>query len=137
MRGHVVTGLRPRPLFREARSLIWGLVQGALFWKYVALFIAVISVALVTDSLINIWLTYQEHRNNLIRFQAAQADAAAARITQFINEIEDQLGWMTHLSWANPAIEQRRTRWTTRVQGFDIASSRLSSLVQAPGAVTD
>ncbi|MCC6775366.1 MAG: HAMP domain-containing protein [Hyphomicrobiales bacterium] len=107
MRGHVVTGLRPRPLFREARSLIWGLVQGALFWKYVALFIAVISVALVTDSLINIWLTYQEHRNNLIRFQAAQADAAAARITQFINEIEDQLGWMTHLSWANPAIEQR------------------------------
>ena len=59
------------------------------------------------NSLIDIWFTYREHRAALVRFQKEQAGSAAAKITQFIKEIEGQLGWMTHLSWAIPAMEQR------------------------------
>jgi signal transduction histidine kinase len=92
---------------KRSGSFIVRLVQSALFWKYVALFVAIMSLALVTDSLINIWFTYQGYRAELIRFQKEQAGSAASKITQFIKEIEAQLGWTTHLSWATPATEQR------------------------------
>lgn len=91
----------------DAKSLALRLMQGTLFRKYVTLFAAVLTSALVTTSLLDIWSTYHEHRAALVRIQQEQAGAAAARITQFIKEIEGHLGWTTHLSWSNPAGEQR------------------------------
>lgn len=90
-----------------ARLLIWRLLRGTLFRKYVVLFVAVMSLALMTNSLVEIWFTYQEHQTALARLQKEQANAAAAKISQFIREIEGHLGWTTHLSWAVPALEQR------------------------------
>ena len=90
------------------RELVKPLLQGALFRKYVALFASVMGLALVMSSLVNIWITYREHRADLIRFQTEQAASAASKITQFIREIESQLGWMTHLSWSSTtSLEQR------------------------------
>ena len=89
------------------RSFVGRLLHVMLFWKYVALFVAVLSTALITNSLIETWFTYQEHRAALVRLQREQADSAAGRISQFIREIESNLGWTTHLSWAIPAMEQR------------------------------
>ena len=51
---------------------------------------------------------YQEHKASLIRIQREQAEAAAAKIGQFIKEIESQLGWTTQLPWSASSIEQRR-----------------------------
>ena len=96
-----------RPDFGGARSFLWRLVHGTLFWKYVLLFVAVTGSVLVTNGLVDIWFTYQEHRAVLMRAQSEQAGAAAAKITQFIREIEGHLGWMTHLSWTTPAMDQR------------------------------
>src|SRR6202008_3625212 len=48
------------------------------------------------------------HKENLIRIQHEQAEAAAAKISQFIKEIESQLGWTTQLPWSAGSIEQRR-----------------------------
>jgi signal transduction histidine kinase/CheY-like chemotaxis protein len=96
-----------RPNFSGTRTFFWRLVHSTLFWKYVVLFVAVMGSALVTNSLVDIWFTYQEHRTVLIRAQNEQAGAAAAKISQFISEIERQLGWTTHLSWTVPAMEQR------------------------------
>ena len=81
--------------------------KGTLFWKYVLLFVFVMSVALVTNSLIDIWFIYQEHRAVLIRAQKEQANSAAAKISDFVTDIEAQLGWTTHLSWATASMEQR------------------------------
>jgi signal transduction histidine kinase len=81
--------------------------QGALFWKYVLLIVAVTGASLLASSLLNILFTYREHRAELIRFQTEQASSAASKISQFIKEIESQLGWTTHLSWSTSAIEQR------------------------------
>jgi signal transduction histidine kinase len=96
-----------RPLFASAR-LPFRKMRGRLFTKYVALFVAVVCVALVTNGLFEIWFFYQEHKNSLIRIQSEQAEAAAAKISQFVQEIEAQLGWTTQLPWIEATLEQRR-----------------------------
>jgi signal transduction histidine kinase len=82
--------------------------RGRLFRKYVAFFVAVIALALLLNGASEIWFSYQEHKASLIRIQREQAEAAAAKIGQFIREIESQIGWTTQLPWAAGALEQRR-----------------------------
>jgi signal transduction histidine kinase len=82
--------------------------RGRLFRKYVGLFLAVVCVALLTNGLSEIWFSYQEHKTALIRIQREQAEAAAAKIGQFIKEIESQVGWTTQLPWSAGTIDQRR-----------------------------
>jgi signal transduction histidine kinase/CheY-like chemotaxis protein len=77
-----------------------------LFWKYVVIFIIVTGSALVIDGLVDIWFTAREHRAALFRVQKEQAISAASRITQFVREIEAQLGWMTHMSWDDTSLDQ-------------------------------
>jgi signal transduction histidine kinase/DNA-binding NarL/FixJ family response regulator len=83
-------------------------VGGRLFRKYVTLVVAVVSVALLTNGMTDIWRSYQDHKASLIRIQREQAGAAAARIGQFLKEIENQLGWMTQLPWLATTPEERR-----------------------------
>jgi signal transduction histidine kinase len=83
-------------------------IRGRLFRKYVALFLAVVLVALLTNGLSEIWFSYFEHRAALVRIQREQAEAAAAKIGRFIKEIESQLGWTTQLPWSAGTLEQRR-----------------------------
>src|SRR5262249_40754286 len=79
-----------------------------LFTKYVALFVAVVCIALMSNGVFDVLFYYQEHKASLIRIQREQAEAAAAKIGQFIKEIESQLGWTTQLPWSAGSIEQRR-----------------------------
>jgi signal transduction histidine kinase/DNA-binding response OmpR family regulator len=79
-----------------------------LFTKYVALFVAVVTIALLSNGTFDVLFYYQEHKASLIRIQREQAEAAAAKIGQFIKEIESQLGWTTQLPWSAGSIEQRR-----------------------------
>jgi len=83
-------------------------MRGRLFTKYVALFVAVVCIALVTNGLFEIWFFYQEHKSSLIRIQREQAEAASGKIGQFVKEIEAQLGWTTQLPWIGATLEQRR-----------------------------
>jgi len=85
---------------RETRS--------RLFFKYVGLFVAVVCVALLINGLLEVWGSYREHKAALIRIQHEQAEAAATKISQFIKEIENQVGWTTQLLWSAETIEQRR-----------------------------
>jgi len=85
---------------RETRS--------RLFLKYVGLFVAVVCVALLINGLLEVWGSYREHKTALIRIQHEQAEAAATKISQFIKEIENQVGWTTQLLWSAETIEQRR-----------------------------
>ena len=79
-----------------------------LFTKYVALFVAVVCIALLSNGIFDVFFYYQEHKTSLIRIQREQAEAAAAKIGQFVKEIESQLGWTTQLPWSAGSIEQRR-----------------------------
>ena len=82
--------------------------RGGLFAKYVVLFVAVVSVALISSGGFEIWFSYREHNASLIRIQQEQAAAAAAKISQFVAEIQNQLGWTTQLPWSPSMLEQRR-----------------------------
>ncbi|HZP75014.1 MAG TPA: GAF domain-containing protein [Pseudolabrys sp.] len=86
----------------------WSAVRGQLFIKYVALFIAVVSIALLSNGAFEVWFSYNEYKASLIRIQHEQAESAAAKIAQFIKEIESQVGWTTQLPWSAGTIEQRR-----------------------------
>jgi signal transduction histidine kinase len=83
-------------------------VRSRLFTKYVALFVAVVGVALLSNGIFEVFFYYREHKSSLIRIQHEQAEAAAAKIGQFVKEIESQLGWTTQLPWSAGSIEQRR-----------------------------
>src|SRR5450759_1336552 len=83
-------------------------IRSRLFLKYAGLFVAVVCVALVTNGLFEIWVSYREHKDALIEIQHEQAESAAAKIGQFIKEIESQVGWTTQLRWSVGTIEQRR-----------------------------
>jgi len=74
------------------------------------LFAALVSGALLASGAVEIYLSYQEAKAALAALQREKALAAAARIEQFVREIERQLGWTTHpqLVTGAAAIEQRR-----------------------------
>src|SRR5262245_31237725 len=79
-----------------------------LFTKYVALFVAVVCIALVSNGIFDVLFYLREHKVSLIRIQREQAEAAAAKVGQFLKEIESQLGWTTQLPWSEESIQQRR-----------------------------
>jgi signal transduction histidine kinase len=82
--------------------------RGHLFRKYIALFVAVVTVALMASGFLDMWFSYREQRALLLNTQREQASAAAGRITQFVEEIERQMGWMTQLPWSTNPIEEWR-----------------------------
>jgi signal transduction histidine kinase/CheY-like chemotaxis protein len=91
-----------------AQASGWRQINGPLFRKYVALFVAIVCVVLLSNGLFEIGFAYQEHKASLIRIQREQAEAAAAKIGQFIKEIESQVGWTTQLPWSAGTIDQRK-----------------------------
>jgi signal transduction histidine kinase len=82
-------------------------IRSRLFTKYVALFVAVVAVALLSNGMFEVIFYYREHKAALIRIQREQAEAAAAKISQFIKEIESQLGWTTQLPWSPGSVDNR------------------------------
>ena len=93
---------------KRALSRIGRRTPGQLFVKYVALFVAVVSIALLSSGAFEIWFSYNEYKDSLVRIQREQAEAAAGKIAQFIKEIESQVGWTTQLPWSAGTLEQRR-----------------------------
>src|SRR6478752_8924484 len=79
-----------------------------LFRKYALLFIALVGAALLITSGIDFWFSYQENKAALVRIQQEKAAAAAARIREFVDDIQHQIGWTTHAQWAAGPLDQRR-----------------------------
>jgi signal transduction histidine kinase len=92
----------------QPKAVPAGQARSRLFIKYVVLFVAVVAVALLSNGIFEVIFYYREHKAALIRIQHEQAVAAAAKIGQFVKEIESQLGWTTQLPWSAGSIEQRR-----------------------------
>jgi signal transduction histidine kinase len=81
-----------------------------LFTKYLALIVGLVSLALIASGLVSLYFAYKENQAQFIALQQEKANAAAARIEQYIRDIEQQLGWTALLHGAgggNP-IDLRR-----------------------------
>jgi signal transduction histidine kinase len=82
-------------------------ISGRLFRKYVTLFVGVVCVALIANSISETWIAYLEQKAFLIRAQHDRAETAADKIAQFVKEIEGQIGWTTQLPWMPGDLEDR------------------------------
>src|SRR5215472_3512914 len=100
-------GIKQNAIKRAMSRISWRM-PGQLFIKYVGLFVAVVSIALLSSGAFEIWFSYNEYKDSLVRIQREQAESAAAKIAQFIKEIESQVGWTTQLPWSAGTLEQRR-----------------------------
>ena len=83
-------------------------LRSRLFRKYATLFVLAIGITLLTSGLVDMWTSYRNHTAWLIRIQRAQAEAAAAKIGQFVEQIGAQMGWTTQFSWSEELAEQRQ-----------------------------
>jgi signal transduction histidine kinase/ActR/RegA family two-component response regulator len=87
------TGLPPEP-------------RGGLFLKYVAMFVAIVSLALAINGASDIWFSFHEQQNLLFRIQREQARSAADKIGQFLNEITAGLVWETQVSLSDSTLDE-------------------------------
>ena len=84
--------------------------QRRLFYKYVVPIIGIVVVALSASGAISIYFSYKETRNALVALQREKAIAAAARIENFVREIEHQIGWtaLPQIAVGTNPLELRR-----------------------------
>ena len=80
----------------------------SLAMKFALAFIGLVTLVLVVNGAVNVWLSYQEAKSAAVQVQREKAQAAAERIDLFISGIEQQMGWTTRAEWARVTVEQRR-----------------------------
>jgi signal transduction histidine kinase len=98
----------PKSSAAAAFRLGWKQISGPLFRKYIILFMVVVGVLLVSNEMVEILFFYSEYKVSRVSIQHEQAEAAAWKITQYIREIESQIGWTTQLPWSASTLDQRR-----------------------------
>ena len=82
--------------------------RGRLFRKYVVVFLLLVGGVLLVSSAIELYFSYQETKAALVRIEREQAEAAAATIERFIQDIERQLRWTTQAAFDDPAAAQEQ-----------------------------
>ena len=72
--------------------------RGRLFRKYVVVLLVLVGGVLMASSLVELYFSYQETQRAIVRVERAKAVAAAARIEQFMKDIERQVRETTQRS---------------------------------------
>jgi signal transduction histidine kinase len=78
-------------------------LQGRLFRKYVVVLLVLVGGVLMVSSLVELYFSYRETQRSIVRVERANATAAAARIEQFLREVEEQLRETTRTASDDPA----------------------------------
>ena len=87
---------------------IRGIERGRLFRKYFLLILALVCGALLISGAVGLYFSYQENKIALSSVQREKAIGAAARIEQFIRQIEQQLSYAALAQLGSQGMEQRR-----------------------------
>ena len=84
--------------------------RSGLFLKYAVPVVILVSAGLILGNLVEFYFSYQDSKAALARLQREKAIGAAARIEQFVRELEHQLGWIAQTPWGPHGVplEQRR-----------------------------
>ena len=83
-------------------------LRSRLFRKYAAVLALTVGITLVAGGLVEGWISYQDQSTWLVRTQRAQAQAAAGKIGQFIEQIEAQIAWTTQFAWSEEPLEEQQ-----------------------------
>jgi signal transduction histidine kinase len=79
-----------------------------LFRKYFLLILALVCGALIISGGVGLYFSYQENKEALASLQREKAAGAAARIEQFVSQIEQQLAFAALPQLGAEGLEQRR-----------------------------
>jgi len=82
--------------------------RGRLFRKYLFLILALVCGALIISGGVGLYFSYQENKVALANLQREKAVSAAARIEQFVRQIEQQLAFAALPQLGVEGLEQRR-----------------------------
>ena len=84
---------------------------GRLFRKYLLLILTLVTIALLASGGIGIYFTYQETKAALASLQHEKAVAAAARIEQYVDQVEQQLAFAALPQIDPNDVEMRRVEF--------------------------
>ena len=105
--------LKPADAIIEKSREIKGVRRGRLFRKYFLLILALVCGALLISGAIGLYFSYQENKVALASVQREKAVGAAARIEQFILQIEQQLTYAAMGQLGPGGMEQRRIEFSS------------------------
>jgi len=80
--------------------------RGQLFRKYVVVLLVLVGGVLMASSLVELYFAYRETQRAIVRVERAKAVAAAARIEQFLKEVELQVRETTRTASDDPDASQ-------------------------------
>jgi HAMP domain-containing protein len=85
--------------------------RGRLFRKYLVLILSLVSGALLASGVLSLYFSYQENKTALAAVQEEKAIAAAARIEQYVRQIEQQLAFASLPQLDAADLEVRRVEF--------------------------
>ncbi len=80
--------------------------RGRLFRKYVVVLLLLVGGVLMASSLVELYFAYRETQGAILKVERAKAVAAAARIEQFLKEVELQVRETTRTASDDPDASQ-------------------------------
>ncbi len=83
-------------------------VRLPLSFKLAVALVGLVTVVLLINGAVNLWLNYGEAKRAAIGFQREKAQAAAERVDAFVSDLESQIGWTTRAEWRRVPLEQQR-----------------------------
>ena len=96
------------PIAEQQQAVPRRVHRGQLFRKYFLLILALVCGALIISGGISLYFAYQENKEALANLQKEKAAGAAARIEQFVSQIEQQLAFAALPQLGAEGLEQRR-----------------------------
>jgi len=111
--------VKARDWFVGQHTDVTRLRRGRLFRKYFALILALVCGALVISGGIGLYFSYQENQRALAVLQREKAVAAAARVEQFLFQIEQQLKYAALPQLGIEGLEQRRIEFLKLLRQAD------------------
>ncbi len=82
--------------------------RGRLFRKYVVVLLVLVGGVLMASSGVDLYFSYRETQRAIVRVERAKAVAAAARIEEFLREVEGQVRETTRTASDDPDASQVR-----------------------------
>ena len=79
-----------------------------LAFKFAAALIGLVTLILISNGAVNLWLNGEEAKRAVVGVQQEKARAAAERVDGFISDVESQIGWTTRAEWRRVPLEQQR-----------------------------
>ncbi len=102
--------------------------RGRLLRKYVVVLLVLVGGVLMASSLVELYFSYRETQRAIVRVERAKAVAAAARIEQFLKEIEQQVRETTRTASDDPDASQVRQGSLGFREGLGVAMAEQREL---------